>query len=180
MAAVPPEPPLLNDQDLAAWLALAFRTALPSAEVARIANGDGPKPSDFPPNVIEHEAADLKALAQLGVRVITAKDPQFPAKLGGDDGPYVLQVAGRAGLLGEGGVKWLAGHRALGEALERGDRVVVLVSKGLLNAKTMLKQLHDALEEGQVALVSAEPPRAAWNRLRDQRRDELVRRVTGG
>ncbi|MCK6458342.1 MAG: hypothetical protein L6Q95_00430 [Planctomycetes bacterium] len=177
MAAVPPEPPLLSDQDLAAWLALVYRTALPSAEVARIASGDGPKPGDFPPNVIEHEVEDLKALAQLGVRVITAKDPEFPGKLMGDDGPYVLQVAGRAGLLGEGGVRWLAGHRTLGEALDRGERVVVVLSKGLLNAKTMLRQLHDALADGQVALVSAEPPRAAWNRLRDQRRDELVARA---
>jgi predicted Rossmann fold nucleotide-binding protein DprA/Smf involved in DNA uptake len=174
MAAVPPEPP-----EIAAWLALAFRTALPSAEVARIANGDGPKPGDFPPNVIEHEIEDLKALAQLGVHLITVKDPEFPRKIMGDDGPYVLQVAGRAGLLGEGGVKWLAGHRTLGEALDRGDRVVAVLSKGLLNAKTMLRQLHDALEDGQVALVSAEPPRATWNRLRDQRRDELVRRVAG-
>jgi predicted Rossmann fold nucleotide-binding protein DprA/Smf involved in DNA uptake len=169
----------LKERDLAAWLALAFRTALPSAEVTRIANGDGPKPEDFPGNVIEHEAEDLRALADLGVHVITVQDPEFPAKLKGDDGPYVLQVAGRAGLLGEGGVKWLAGHRPLGEALERGDRAVVVLSKGLLNAKTMLKQLHDSLEEGQIALVSAEPPRAAWNRLRDQRRDELVRRVMG-
>jgi predicted Rossmann fold nucleotide-binding protein DprA/Smf involved in DNA uptake len=169
----------LKDQELAAWLALAFRTALPSADVARIASGDGPKPGDFPPPIIDHEVADLRALAALGVRVITAKDPEFPEKLRGDEGPYVLQVAGRAGLLGEGGVKWLAGHRPLGEALDRGDRAVVVLSKGLLNARTMLKQLHDALEEGQVALVSAEPPRAAWNRLRDQRRDELVRRVTG-
>jgi hypothetical protein len=180
MAAVPPEPPhLMKEQELAAWLALAFRTALPTAEVARIVNGDGPKPQDFPPNVIEHEAEDLKALAALGVRVITVKDPEFPGKLKAEDGPYVLRVAGREGLIGEGGVKWLAGHRPLGEALERGDRAVVVVSKGLLNAKTMLRQLHDALEDGQVALVSAEPPRAAWNRLRDQRRDDLVRRVMG-
>jgi len=165
-------------EELAAWLALAFRTALPTAEAARIAFGDGPKPGDFPRTVIENEVADLKALEELGVRVITVKDPDFPEKLKGDDGPYVLQVAGRVGLVGEGGVPWLAGHRQLGDVLERGDRAVVVVSKGLLNAKTMLRQLHDALEDGQVALVSAEPPRAAWNRLRDQRRDELARRAT--
>jgi len=129
--------------------------------------------------VIEHEAADLKALAELGVRVITAKDPEFPQTLRSDEGPYVLQVAGRAGLLGEGGVAWLKGHRPLGELLERGERAVVVLSKGLLNAKTLLRQLHEALADGQVALVSAEPPRAAWGPVRDVRRDELVRRAGG-
>ncbi len=164
-------------EELAAWLALAFRTALPTTEAARIAFGDGPKPSDYPPAVIANEVEDLRALEQLQVRVITVKDPEFPEKLRSDEGPYVLQVAGKAGLLGEGGVKWLAGHRALGDVLEKGDRAVVVLSKGLLNAKTMLRQLHDALEEGQVALVSAEPPRAAWGPVRDVRRDELVRRM---
>jgi hypothetical protein len=168
-------PPL---EELAAWLALAFRTALPTAEAARIAFGDGPKPSDYPPNVIENEVADLRALAELGVRLITLKDPEFPEKLRSDEGPYVLQVAGREGLIGEGGVKWLPGHRPLAEALERGERAVVVVSKGLLNAKTLLRQLHDALEDGQVALVSAEPPRGTWGPVRDTRRDELVRRAS--
>jgi len=165
-------------EELAAWLALAFRTALPTADAARIAFGDGPKPSDYPPAVIANEVEDLRALAELGVRVITVKDAEFPEKLRGEEGPYVLQVAGREGLIGEGGVPWLAGHRPLGEVLERGDRAVVVLSKGLLNAKTLLRQLHDALEEGQVALVSAEPPRAAWGPVRDVRRDELVRRAT--
>lgn len=164
-------------EDKAAWLALAFRTALPTADVAKIAFGDGPKPSDFPRNVIEHEVEDLRALAELGVRVITVKDAEFPGVLRSDEGPYVLQVAGREGLIGEGGVRWLAGHRPLGDVLERGDRAVVVVSKGLLNAKTLLRQLHDALADGQVALVSAEPPRATWGPIRDQRRDELVRRA---
>jgi hypothetical protein len=166
-------------EDLAAWLALAFRTALPTAEAARIAFGDGPKPGDYPKAVIANEVEDLRALEALGVRVITVKDPEFPEKLKSDDGPYVLQVAGRKGLIGEGGVKWLGGHRALGDAMERGDRAVVVVSKGLLNAKTLLRQLHDAIEDGQVALVSAEQPRAAWGPLRDQRRDEIVGRMTG-
>lgn len=179
MSAVPPDDSFWKNQDLAAWLALVFRTALPAAEVARIADGDGPKPGDFPPNVIEHEAEDLKALAALGVRVLTTKDPEFPKRLRGEDGPYVLQVAGSVQLLGERGVKWLAGQRPLAEALERGERAVIVLSKGFLNAKTMLRQLHDALEEGQVALVSAEPPRGTWNKLRDQHRDELVRRASG-
>lgn len=165
-------------EELAAWLALAFRTALPTAETARIAFGDGPKPGDYPKNVIESEVEDLRALEALGVRVITVRDSEFPRKLKSDAGPYVLQVAGRKGLIGEGGVKWLAGHRPLGELLERGDRGVVVVSKGLLNAKTLLRQLHDAIEDGQVALVSAEPPRAAWGPLRDQHRDEIVARAS--
>ena len=164
-------------EELAAWLALAFRTALPTADVAKIAFGDGPKPSDFPPTVIEHEVEDLRALEALGVRVITVKDAGFPEKLRSDEGPYVLQVAGKEGLLGEEGVPWLAGHRPLGDVLERGGRAVVVMSKGLLNAKTLLRQLHDALADGQVALVSAEPPRATWGPIRDQRRDELVRRM---
>lgn len=164
-------------EELAAWLALAFRTALPTAEAARIAFGDGPKPSDYPSAVIANGVEELRALQELGVRVITVKDPEFPEKLRSDEGPYVLQVAGREGLIGEGGVKWLAGHRPLGEVLERGGRAVVLLSKGLLHAKTLLRQIHDALADGQVALVSAEPPRATWGPVRDQRRDELCRRV---
>jgi hypothetical protein len=55
-----------------------------------------------------------------------------------------------------------------------------VLSKGLLHAKTLLRQLHDELADGQVALVSAESPRAAWGPIRDRRRDELVRRVTAG
>jgi hypothetical protein len=86
-------------------------------------------------------------------------------------------VAGSVGLLGQNGVRWLAGHRGLREALDRGERTVVVLSKGLLHAKTLLRQLHDELADGQVALVSAEPPRAAWGPIRDRRRDELVRRV---
>lgn len=168
-------PPL---EELAAWLALAFRTALPTADAARIAFGEGPKPSDYPEKVIANEVEDLRALQELGVRVITVKDAEFPAKLKSDEGPYVLQVAGREGLIGEGGVKWLPGHRAVGDALERGERAVVVLSKGLLNAKTLLRQLHDALADGQVALVSAEPPRGTWGPVRDQRRDELVRRAS--
>ena len=166
-----------REQELAAWLALAFRTALPTADAARIAFGEGPKPADYPPAVIANGVEDLRALEQLKVRVITVKDPGFPEKLRSDEGPYVLQVAGREGLLGEGGVPWLAGHRALGEVLERGDRAVIVLSKGLLHAKTLLRQLHDALEDGQVALVSAEPPRATWGPVRDTRRDELARRA---
>ncbi|MFI5404011.1 MAG: hypothetical protein ACHQ1G_13815, partial [Planctomycetota bacterium] len=69
-------------------------------------------------------------------------------------------------------------HRPLAETLERGERAVVVVSKGLLNAKTLLRQLHDALEDGQVAIVSAEPPRGTWGPVRDTRRDELVRRAS--
>ena len=165
-------------EELAAWLALAFRTALPTAEIAHIAFGDGPKPVDYPKKVIESEVEDLRALEALGVRVITVRDPEFPRKLKSDSGPYVLQVAGRKGLIAEGGVKWLAGHRPLGEVLERGDRAVVVLSKGLLNAKTLLRQLKDAIEDGQVALVSAEPPRAAWGPMRDQNRDALVARAS--
>ncbi len=166
-------------EELAAWLALAFRTALPTAEASRIAFGDGPKPSDFPRQVIEHEIEDLRALAALGVRVITVKDAEFPAKLKSEEGPYVLQVAGREGLIGEGGVKWIAGHRPLAGLLDHGDRAVAVLSKGLLHAKTLLRELQEPLADGQVALVSAEPPRATWGPVRDQRRDELVRRVMG-
>jgi predicted Rossmann fold nucleotide-binding protein DprA/Smf involved in DNA uptake len=166
-----------REQELAAWLALAFRTALPTADAARIAFGEGPKAADYPPAVIANEVEDLRALEQLGVRVITVRDPEFPEKLRSDEGPYVLQVAGPARLLVDRAVKWLAGHRALGEVLEKGDRAVVVLSKGFLSAKTMLRQLHDAIEEGQVALVSAEPPRATWGPVRDTRRDELARRM---
>jgi len=164
--------------DRAAWLALAFRTALPTAEKARIAFGPGPRREDFPKETIAREASDLAALEDLGVRVLHAADQEFPAALRRDEGPYVLQVAGSARLLSEPGVPWLAGPKRLGDALDRGERAVVVLSKGLLRARTLLRALHEPLADGQVALVSAEPPRASWGPVRDRRRDEICRRVT--
>ena len=159
--------------ETAAWMALAYRSGLSHAERLRIATGPGPDPEALPADVLEREAQDLEQLHDLGVRVLTLKDPEYPAKLK-DDGPLVLQVAGRPALLEEEGVECLAGHRKL-EDLDR--RTVIVLSKGMLQAKTLLRALHDPIQDGMITLVSAEPPRATWSPLRDQRRDELARRL---
>ena len=94
-------------------------------------------------------------------------------------GPVVLQVAGRADLIDEDGVEFIAGsgakgRQALAERIESGSRCVVVLSKGMLKAKSMLRALHEPLEYGQMALISAEPPRAAWGPIRDSHRDQLL------
>lgn len=162
----------------AAWMALAWRSALPTAEQVRVALGEGP--SGFPPDVIEREETDLHALEELGVRVLTMADEEFPARL--RDGPVVLQVAGRASLLNEEGVEVYSGYRGkegarLMEAIDAGSRAVVVLNKGMLKAESLLRALHEPLSDGCVALVSAEPPRASWGPVRDVRRDELARRL---
>ncbi|MHC4550329.1 MAG: hypothetical protein ACYTEZ_16285 [Planctomycetota bacterium] len=159
--------------ETAAWMALAYRSALSHAERMRIATGPGPDPDAFPADVLEREAGDLEQLRDLGVRVLTLADPEFPERLR-DEGPIVLQVAGRPALLDEEGVECLAGHRQL-EDLDQ--RTVVVLSKGMLHAKTLLRALHDPIADGTITLVSAEPPRATWSPLRDQRRDELAKRL---
>ncbi|MHC4137032.1 MAG: hypothetical protein ACYTDU_14770 [Planctomycetota bacterium] len=159
--------------ETAAWMALAYRSGLSHAERLRIALGPGPDPEAVPADVLEREAGDLEQLKDLGVRVLTLKDPEYPARLR-DDGPLVLQVAGRPALLDEEGVACLAGHRDLQDL---DQRTVIVLSKGLLKAKTLLRALHEPIRDGTITLVSAEPPRATWNRLRDQRRDELAKRL---
>ena len=162
----------MTDDALAAWMALAYRSALASPEQLRRAH-EGPRVDDFPADVVAREARDLEALHDLGVRVLTVADDEFPDRLRAD-GPIVLQVAGRAALLEEEGVAILAGARRL-EDLER--RAVVVLSKGMLQAKTLLRALHEPIRDGTIALVSAEPPRAAWGPVRDRRRDDLCRRL---
>ena len=159
--------------ETAAWMALAWRSGLGHAERLRIALGPGPDPDSVPDDVLEREAGDLAQLRDLGVRVLTLKDPDYPERLR-DDGPLVLQVAGRPELLDDDGVECLAGHRDLKDL---DQRAVVVLSKGMLRAKTLLRALHEPIRDGTIALVSAEPPRATWNRLRDQRRDELAARL---
>jgi hypothetical protein len=159
--------------ETAAWMVLAWRSGLGHAERMRIALGPGPDPEALPDDALEREAKDLEQLRDLGVRVLTIKDPEYPACLR-DDGPLVLQVAGRPELLEEEGVACLAGHRGLKDL---DQQAVIVLSKGMLRAKTLLRALHDPIRDGMIALVSAEPPRATWNQLRDQRRDELARRL---
>jgi predicted Rossmann fold nucleotide-binding protein DprA/Smf involved in DNA uptake len=168
--------------ELAAWMALAYRSALPTAERLRAADDGG---IEFPDDVIAREEADLAALSDLGVRVLTVRDDEYPARLRGDDGPLVLQVAGRAALLEDEGVEVVAGYRGregqrLMELLDAGGRAVVVMNKGLLRAQSLLRALHEPLENGSVALVSAEPPRASWGPLRDRNRDALAARLAPG
>ena len=160
--------------EFAPWLALAYRSALPSAEQARIALGDGPRAEDFPPEVIEREEQDLRALEELGVRILTVADADYPERLRAQEGPVVLQVAGRVSLLSDEGVEILAGHKLLGDLLDRGDRAVVVLSKGMLKAKSLLRALHEPIADGAIALLTAEPPRATWGPVRDIHRDRLV------
>ena len=157
----------------AAWMVLAYRSGLSHAERMRIAVGPGPDPESLPDDVLEREAKDLERLRDLGVRVLTLADPEYPTRLR-DDGPLVLQVAGRPELLEEEGVECLAGHR---ELQDLDQRTVIVLSKGMLKAKTLLRALHEPIADGTITLVSAEPPRATWSRLRDQRRDALAERL---
>lgn len=159
--------------DLPAWMALAWHSGLSHSEQMRIAHGPGPDPEALPADALEREASDLEKLEDLGVRVLTLQDPDYPARLRAD-GPPVLQVAGHPELLGDDDVPCLAGHRGLKDL---DQRTVIVLSKGMLKAKTLLRTLHEPLRDGTIALVSAEPPRATWNRLRDHRRDELARRL---
>jgi predicted Rossmann fold nucleotide-binding protein DprA/Smf involved in DNA uptake len=168
--------------ELAAWMALAWRSALPSAEQHRIALGPGPDAASFPGDVLAREETDLAALRDLGVRLLPVTDPDYPARMR-DDGPVLLQVAGRAALLEEEGVTYVTGIRGaqgekLMETLDTGGRAVIVLSKGMLKAKSLLRALHEQLRDGAVALVSGEPPRAAWGPVRDKRRDALHAQLT--
>jgi len=143
----------------------------------RIALGDGPEV------FTEREEREAQELSELGVRVLTLRDEDYPQRLRTDEGaPLVLQVAGRASLLEEEGVDYLAGYRGaagarLAEVLDSGGRAVVVVSKGLLKADSVLRALHEPIEDGSVALLSMEPPRASWGPVRDKRRDKLCSRL---
>lgn len=158
----------------AAWISLAFRSGLSDAEKRARAEA-----GDFP-NVVElKDLSDLRELEQLGVRLLTFEDDDFPERLQREDGPLLVQVAGRAELIDQEHVKFVPGSGAKGKeaiaaGLEAGDRMVIVLSKGMLKARAMLKALHEPIEEGSVALLSAEPPRAAWGPLRDANRDRLL------
>jgi predicted Rossmann fold nucleotide-binding protein DprA/Smf involved in DNA uptake len=171
-------------EERAAWLALAFRTALGSADALRIALGPGPDPSAFPAEVLQQEAWALGELDDRDVRVLTIRDPDYPGRLRGDGAPLVLFVAGRVALLEEEGVSWFGRFRGeegerLAETLDAGGRAVLVLSKGLLRADSLLRALTEPIENGALALVSAEPPRASWGPARDRRRDLLLARLRG-
>ena len=166
-------------EEQAAWLALAYRSGMSDTAKREIAPGPGAHPSDYPQDVIEREAEDARSLADLGVRLIPITDPDYPERLLMAQGPVVIQVAGRPDLIDEEGVGFIAGsgakgRKALEERLESGERTVVVLSKGMLKAKSLLRALHEPLEYGTIALLSAEPPRATWGPIRDAHRDELL------
>ena len=166
-------------EEQAAWLALAYRSGMSDSTKREVALGPGAHPDDYPGDVIERELGDVRALADLGVRLIPITDPDYPERLLMAQGPVVLQVAGRADLIDEEGVEFIAasgakGRQALAERIESGDRCVVVLSKGMLKAKSMLRALHEPLENGTMTLLSAEPPRATWGPIRDSHRDQLI------
>ena len=149
----------------------------------RIALGDGPDPDAFAPDVIEREAADAGELDELGVRLIPIASPDYPERLR-DGGPVLLQVAGSARLLDDEGVRVFTKVRGpqgqeLVDTLEGGGRAIVVLSKGMLKARSLLRGMAQYLDDGAVTLVTAEPPRAAWGPTRDVRRDQLGRAASG-
>jgi predicted Rossmann fold nucleotide-binding protein DprA/Smf involved in DNA uptake len=175
----------MEGRDGALWLALAYRSLLGEGERRAVAQGPGPDPSDFPEAVLARERGDAKELEDLGVRLLALPDEEYPARLRRAEGPLLLQVAGRPSLLAEEGVKVLAGVRgaaagALQETLDSGGRAVVVLSKGMLQAKSLLRALAEPIADGALALVTAEPPRATWGPLRDRRRDALARLLSTG
>ncbi|MDH3591893.1 MAG: hypothetical protein OER88_08450 [Planctomycetota bacterium] len=167
--------------EAAAWLALAYRSALPTSEMLRVALEGGPDPDAFPPDVLEREARDVAALDDLGVRLVPIGSPEYPLRLRAA-GPVVLQVAGRVSLLSEPGVTVATKFRGepgrmLVETLESGGNAVLVLSKGMLKATSLLRGMQHYLDNGAIAVVSAEPPRAAWGPVRDARRDVLAARL---
>ena len=166
-------------EEQAAWLALAYRSGMSDTTKREIALGPGAHPDDYPADIIEREAEDARELAEMGVRLIPITDPDYPARLLMAQGPVVLQVAGRPDLIDEEGVAFLPGsgakgRQAIAERMDSGDRCVVVLSKGMLKARSTLQALHEPLENGSTTLVSAEPPRAAWGPVRDSHRDQLI------
>jgi len=172
-------------EDGAAWLCLAYRSTLPTPDQLRVALGDGPNERAFPAAVVLGERGACAELTELGVELLAVSDEAFPAAVREDGSFLVLQVAGRVALLDEPGVAIVAGParvvaERLGELTESGGRAVVVLSKGLLKARTMLRALAEPIADGSIALVSAEPPRASWGPGRDVRRDRLARLLSRG
>jgi len=162
-------------------MALAFRSGRSEADKMRIALDAGPTEEMFGADVLEGEQTDYGALTELGVELVTVADAEYPERLRGEDAPLVLQVAGSLALLNQDGVSVMPYRTKatpeLAERIESGERVVVVLSKGMLKARTLLRALAEPIADGQVALVSAEPPRASWGPVRDLRRDKLAQRL---
>ena len=158
----------------ARWISLAFRSGLSDDEKRARAEA-----GDFPNLVEMRDLSDLRELEELGVRLLTLEDDEFPDRLRQEGGPLIVQIAGSTHLVDADGVRFLPGSGAKGraaiaEAIESGDRFVVVLSKGMLKARTLLKALREPIEDGTAALLSAEPPRAAWGPVRDANRDRLI------
>ncbi|MFQ5845253.1 MAG: hypothetical protein ACE5JG_09730, partial [Planctomycetota bacterium] len=148
---------------LSHWMALAYRLPVTAQERREIALGPGPDTLDFPPDILARERQDLEALEELGVALVTLRDERYPARLRDlDDPPLLLHVAGRPELLSEDGAGLCAGVRdpALHEALDAGSRTVLLLSKGMLKARNLVRGLSEPIADGSLAVLSAEPPRA--------------------
>jgi hypothetical protein len=162
-----------------AWMALAWRSGAPAEERWRVASGAGPREEDFPEAAIARCRAELVELAARGVRIVRAADAEFPDEWRLPRGPLALQVAGRPALLREPEAAWFSGVRGaegarLADRLDRGGLACVLLAKGLLRAQAELSAFAEPLSDGSLALVSAEPPRAAWGPVREARRKALL------
>jgi len=168
----------------AAWLALAFRSPLSHAQKLERAQGAAPRDEEFDPALLAREEEDWRALEALGIALLTIADERYPERLRAGPAPLLLFLAGRASLLEERGALVVAGVRgaageALVETLDGGGRAVAVLSKGLLSARSLLRALHEPIADGSLALVSAEPPRAAWGPSRDARRARIVAALSG-
>lgn len=162
----------------APWIALAYRSGLSDSEKRQRAEA-GDLPNLFEMN----DLADLRELEEMGIRLLTLDDDEFPDRLRCENGPVIVQVAGRADLIDQEGVRFLPGSgakgkQAIAEALDAGDRMVVVLSKGMLKARSLLRALAEPIEDGMVTLLSVEPPRAAWGPVRDANRDLLLARLS--
>jgi len=162
----------------AAWLALAFHTPLAPGEAERIAREGGPDPANFPEELLAREAEDLAALEALGIKLLTPDDPEFPARILEGGAAPALQIAGRVSLLDAEGLETFTSIRKqqgarLIDLLDSGGRALLVLSKGMLKARSLLRALAQPIADGSLAVVSGEPPRASWGPIRDARRDRL-------
>ena len=163
----------------AGWLTLAYRSGLSDFD-----KQDRAERGEVPNHAEDRDLAAIVALEELGVRLISLDEDDFPERLRFEGGPVLAQIAGRVDLIDMENVRFLGGtgakgRQAIADALEAGDRIVIVLSKGMLKARSMLSALAEPIEDGSVTLLSVEPPQATWGPVRDANRDQLIARLLG-
>ncbi len=158
----------------AGWLTLAYRSGLSDFD-----KQDRAERGEIPDHAEDRDVAAVLALEELGVRLISLNEDEFPERLRFEGGPVLAQVVGCVDLIDTDEVKFLGGtgakgRQAIADALEAGDRIVIVLSKGMLKARSMLNALREPIEDGSVTLLSVEPPQSTWGPIRDANRDQLM------